>query len=94
MPGREDTMKRPDGAPKWHALSAAAAAQLLDSDLDAGLTIDEALRRLARDGSNDIREQGKRSLFSMIAAQFSDFMILILMAAALVSGRSATPKTP
>ena len=86
MPGRENAMKWPDDAPKWHALSAAAAAQLLDSDLDAGLIIDEALGRLARDGPNEIREQGQRSLFGMIAAQLSDFMILILMAAALVSG--------
>ena len=50
------------------------------------MTIDEASRRLARDGPNEIREQGRRSLFGMIAAQFSDFMILILIAAALVSG--------
>ncbi len=76
----------PDDAPNWRTLSAAATALRLNSDLEAGLAPDEAARRLARDGPNEIREQGRRSLFGMVAAQFSDFMILILIAAALVSG--------
>ena len=86
MPDHESTMNRPEDPPNWHTLTAAATAQRLNSDLDAGLALDEALRRLSRDGPNEIREQGRRSLFSRIVSQFSDFMILILIAAALVSG--------
>ncbi len=70
----------------WHDLTAEMAVQLLESDLDNGLTPNEAARRIAREGPNEIREQGRRSLFSMLVAQFKDFMILVLIAAALVSG--------
>jgi Ca2+-transporting ATPase len=70
----------------WQELSAAAAARRLESDLDSGLSSNEAARRLARDGPNEIREQGRRSLQNMIVSQFKDFMILVLIAAALISG--------
>jgi Ca2+-transporting ATPase len=72
--------------PYWHMLSVAGAAQRLGSDFETGLTADEAGRRLARDGPNEIREQGRRSLFAMAAAQFKDFMILVLIGAAVVAG--------
>ncbi len=81
------TAVRPDTeAAPWHTLSAADAATRLGSDLDRGLAADAAARRLARDGPNEIREQARRSLLGMVAAQFTDFMILVLIAAAVVSG--------
>jgi Ca2+-transporting ATPase len=70
----------------WHELSAVEAAERLGSDLESGLSLDEAARRLARNGRNEIREQGRRGLFNMVVSQFKDFMILVLIAAALVSG--------
>ena len=72
--------------PVWHTLAAAAAAQKLESDLDRGLASDEAARRLDREGPNEIRERGRRSVFNMAVSQFTDFMILVLIAAAFVSG--------
>jgi P-type Ca2+ transporter type 2C len=78
---------RPAGAEvPWHMLSVADAAQRLGSDIEKGLAADDAARRLARDGPNEIREGARRSLFAMVAAQFKDFMILVLIAAAVVSG--------
>ncbi|HUZ71441.1 MAG TPA: calcium-translocating P-type ATPase, PMCA-type [Stellaceae bacterium] len=62
------------------------AVRRLDSDLDHGLGPDEAALRLAQDGTNEIRERGRRRLLDMAVAQFSDFMIVILVAAAVVSG--------
>jgi P-type Ca2+ transporter type 2C len=76
----------PPGGAVWHGLSAAECAQRLDSDLETGLQSDEASRRLGQDGPNEIRERAPRSLFGMAAAQFTDFMILVLIAAAIVSG--------
>ncbi len=73
-------------APVWHMLDAARAAAELETDLDNGLARDEAARRLARDGRNEIREKARRSLLAMLADQFRDFMILVLVAAAVVSG--------
>jgi P-type Ca2+ transporter type 2C len=72
--------------PVWHELSAAVTAQRLGSYLGSGLSLDEAARRLARNGRNEIREQGRRGLFTMVVSQFKDFMIFVLIAAALVSG--------
>ena len=72
--------------PVWHTLTAAAAAHALVSDLDHGLTSDQAARRLGREGPNEIRERGRRGLLGIAVSQFRDFMILILIAAAIVSG--------
>jgi P-type Ca2+ transporter type 2C len=79
--------ERPDSeAPAWHTLNVAVAGERLGSDLDAGLAIDEAARRLVQAGPNEITERGRRSVFTMIIAQFRDLMILILIVAAVVSG--------
>jgi P-type Ca2+ transporter type 2C len=87
MTPRQKDQVRSTGQPSvWHELSAAAVVQRLQSDLDSGLSSHEAARRLARDGPNEIREQGRRSLQNIIVSQFKDLMILILIAAALVSG--------
>ena len=70
----------------WHMLSATATALRLRSDLDHGLGLDEAARRLVRKGPNEILERERRSLLKMAVSQFQDFMILVLVAAACVSG--------
>lgn len=59
--------------------------QELDSSPD-GLQTDEAARRLERDGRNRLQEAKKDSLVKRFFAQMADPMILILLAAALVSG--------
>jgi P-type Ca2+ transporter type 2C len=51
-----------------------------------GLSGDEAKRRLQEHGPNELQEKKKRSPFVMFLLQFKDLMILILMAAAVVSG--------
>jgi P-type Ca2+ transporter type 2C len=80
------TTSRADAESRWHMLSVAEVAQRIGSDLEKGLSVKEAARRLTRDGPNEIREQGRRSVFAMAATQFKDFMILVLIAAAVVSG--------
>ena len=70
----------------WHTRAAPAIAQELKSDLERGLVSDEVARRLEREGPNEIRERGRRSVFDMAVSQFKDFMILVLIAAAFVSG--------
>ena len=51
-----------------------------------GLRSEEAGKRLAKYGRNELVEKGKRSLLAKFLDQFRDFMILVLMAAAVVSG--------
>ena len=73
-------------APNWHCLAAEQAAQQLASNVDSGLSAGEANTRLAKYGPNSIREQKQRSVFRTLLEQFSDFMIMVLIAAAIVSG--------
>ena len=52
----------------------------------SGLAEGEAAARLAEYGPNSLKEKPKRSALAMFLSQFGDFMILVLIAAALVSG--------
>ena len=72
--------------PAWHRLDAEACAVALGADPDAGLAAAEAEARLQRSGPNLIAEGRQRGPLAMLAAQFGDFMILVLMAAALLAG--------
>ena len=69
----------------WHTLEAGHALLRLDSTAD-GLTPAAATERLQQYGPNAIPGRKRRSLPVMLLAQFSDFMILVLLAAALISG--------
>jgi Ca2+-transporting ATPase len=56
-----------------------------------GLSNDEALSRLKRYGPNELVEKRKRTPLMMFLDQFTDFMILVLIAAAIVSGLIGEP---
>jgi len=68
-----------------HTLPAANALGRLDSCAE-GLTREEARRRQEQYGPNALPEGEKRSILGMVADQFKDFLILLLLAAALISG--------
>ena len=70
----------------WHMLSVDEAVQRLASDARNGLTEQQAQERRRRYGANEIREGRGRGPAAMLLGQFTDFMILILIAAAIVSG--------
>ena len=74
----------------WHTGSVEAALRALDA-VPAGLTSAEAAARLARHGPNALPEGRGRSVARMLLDQFSDFMILVLIAAAIVSGIVGEP---
>jgi Ca2+-transporting ATPase len=69
----------------WHLLSASEALAALGSS-PAGLDSAEAARRLAAHGANELVERGKRTVPGMFFAQFKDFMIIVLIAAAVFAG--------
>lgn len=73
-----------DGKPCF-SLPLRESVMRLGSTLN-GLTDDEAARRLAQFGPNEIRRSKKRTPWHILVGQFTDFMILILIAAAIVSG--------
>lgn len=51
-----------------------------------GLTSSEAEKRLSEYGENQLDEGKTKSLFVKFLEQFKDFMIIVLLAAALISG--------
>ena len=69
----------------WHTLDVDKVFEKLASSAQ-GLTQKEALARLNAQGPNVIPDKGRRSLLTIIFAQFADLMILVLLAAALISG--------
>ena len=52
---------------------------------EIGLSSGEASNRLETYGKNELKEEEKISMVTLFLAQFKSFLILILMAAALVS---------
>jgi P-type Ca2+ transporter type 2C len=68
----------------WHARSVNEVLHALSGP--DGLTTVAASARLARFGSNALVGTVRRGPLAMFLAQFRDFMILVLLAAALISG--------
>ena len=57
----------------------------LHADASRGLTADEATARLEKYGPNKLKSAKRRSLLLRILDQFKDFLVLILIAAAIIS---------
>ena len=85
---------RPQAAPTsdWHRLEAAEVATRLATQPDTGLAPDEARRRLALHGANELAQREGRSPWLMLAGQFTDFMIVVLLVAAVVAGAVGEPQ--
>jgi P-type Ca2+ transporter type 2C len=69
----------------WHAIPADEALGTLDSDR-TGLSAAEVASRLEAYGANVLPEGEKRTLGHMVLDQFKDFLILLLIGAAVVAG--------
>jgi len=78
--------------PDWHRLAVHEVATHLGTELDTGLPEGEAGRRLETHGANVLAEGARRSPWLMLAGQFTDFMILVLLAAAVVAGLVGEPQ--
>lgn len=69
----------------WHSLSSAKTAEILKSDIQKGLSNTEAEKRREIYGKNLIQQKKKENILIKFLSQFSDFMVLILLAAAGIS---------
>jgi len=68
----------------YHSISSDAAIDRLNSNKN-GLDADERTRRLEAYGENQLEEEEKQSILSLIIKQFKDFLVYILVAAAIIS---------
>ncbi len=69
----------------WHQKTRDEIYTLLKSS-ERGIPSEESEKRLQEYGPNELKETRKRTLFMMFLDQFRDFMIIVLIAAAVVSG--------
>ncbi|MHB1142725.1 MAG: calcium-translocating P-type ATPase, PMCA-type [Sulfuricaulis sp.] len=83
---RNSTPSHGGTPPLWHQLPTEEVVRHLEVDPRAGLSGEEARARRERYGANEIREGRRRGPLLMFLGQFTDFMILVLIAAAIVSG--------
>lgn len=70
---------------QWHQVDPAYSAEILQVNLETGLTSDLANERLSAFGRNEIIDQGGKSIWKMLWAQLTDTMVLVLFAAAIIS---------
>ena len=69
----------------WHTMTASEAADALEMDLQKGLTAVQVNERRERFGTNELREAPGRSFWRMLLDQFNQFLVLILIVAAIIS---------
>lgn len=84
-------MNEPDEQNKaWYQLDINELAAQLQSP-EQGLSPEEVETRQAESGLNELIEKQRKSVWMMFLDQFKDFMILVLIAAALVAGIIGEP---
>ena len=71
-------------APAWHSLAVAEVGDRLRAS-PKGLTADEAQRRLAQCGPNELQAARRISPWALLAAQFGNVLIIILLVATALS---------
>ncbi len=70
----------------WFNKTSKEVEQELKTDMKAGLKQEEVEQRQEKYGFNELKEEKKKSLFIKFLEQFKDFMIIVLIIAAIVSG--------
>ena len=70
----------------WHRLSHEAVSTEFRTDSTSGLTDEEARRRLAAYGSNELPAAAPISPLALFLRQFSSLIIWVLLGAAIISG--------
>ncbi len=71
---------------KWYALSVPKVATWLETDLERGLSPQQVSERQARFGPNALAEKPRPSFWARLWDQLNDFLIMILIVSAIISG--------
>ena len=69
----------------WHTMSSKDVSLKINTNMSKGLTKEEVIERREKYGINKLEEVSKESIFVKFIKQFNDFMIIILIIAAIVS---------
>ena len=71
---------------KWYNKTATEVEEYLQTNMEKGLSSVEVKKRQEESGFNELKQAKKKSLFVKFLEQFKDFMIIVLIIAAIVSG--------
>ncbi|WP_019551603.1 cation-translocating P-type ATPase [Thermus scotoductus] len=71
--------------PQWHAETREAVLQGLGTDPEKGITWAQARERLREYGPNELKIQPRETWYRILARQFANTLIIILLLAALIS---------
>ncbi|MED1469590.1 calcium-translocating P-type ATPase, SERCA-type [Bacillus salipaludis] len=71
---------------KFHEMEIKQVEKVLETDFSSGLSTEEIKKRIAQHGHNELDEGEKQSALLLFFSQFKDFMVLVLLAATLISG--------
>lgn len=69
----------------WHTMSVFDTLKKLNTNISSGLSSKEALKRQKEYGLNKLDEGKKKNIIIKFFEQFKDFMIIILLIAAVIS---------
>jgi Ca2+-transporting ATPase len=87
----EKSMIRPGVNPSddmsitWHSMSTDDVVSRLETQVQAGLTSEEAARRLEQYGPNQLTEKPRATFLQLVIAQLQNFIVILLIVAALIS---------
>ena len=71
---------------KWFSKTVEETEKNLKTNIETGLSLAEVKKRQEENGFNELKQAKKKSLFVKFLEQFKDFMIIVLIIAAIVSG--------
>ena len=71
--------------PVWYVIKSQQVIDLLKSNREKGLSNQEAETRLTQYGLNELQEAPPTSIWTMIYDQFANFVVILLLVAAVVS---------
>jgi len=70
----------------WFNLTTNEVVTQLGTDLEKGITKEEVIKRQEKFGLNELETKKKKSTFVKFLEQFKDFMIIVLIISAIISG--------
>lgn len=71
---------------KWFSKEISEVGKKFETNLETGLTTNQVEKNRESFGLNELKSQKKKSLFVKFLEQFKDFMIIVLIIAAIISG--------
>ena len=71
---------------KWFNESAEETCKILETNFNNGLNVEEVSERQRKYGLNELEAKKKKTLLQKFLEQFKDFMIIVLIISAIISG--------